>query len=45
VLFSVNLFCFEKQFLAGACTVAFKEFEKFGFEFREICFGGNQEYF
>lgn len=38
-------FCFRKQSHIDTCTVAFKEFEKHGFEFREIGFGGNHVHF
>ncbi|MEI7960804.1 MAG: transposase [archaeon] len=38
-------FCFGKQSHIDACIIAFKEFEKHGFEFREIGFGGNHVHF
>ena len=33
--------CFRKQSHIDTCTIAFKEFEKHGFEFREIGYGKN----
>ena len=38
-------FCFMKQSHIDTCMAAFKEFEKHGFEFREIGFGGNHVHF
>lgn len=37
--------CFLKQSHIDTCTVAFREFEPFGFEFRELGFGGNHVHF
>ncbi len=38
-------YCFLKQSHIDTCTAAFKEFERFGFEFKEIGFGGNHVHF
>ncbi|VVB98988.1 Transposase IS200 like protein [uncultured archaeon] len=38
-------YCFEKQSHIDTCAAAFKEHERFGFEFREIGFGGNHVHF
>ncbi|MDO8633804.1 MAG: transposase, partial [archaeon] len=37
--------CFRKQSHIDTCVEAFKEFEKLGFEFDEIGFGGNHSHF
>ena len=37
--------CFLKQSHIDTCTEAFHELEAFGFEFREIGFGGNHTHF
>lgn len=37
--------CLRKQTVMDTCTDAFREFEKFGFEFSEIGYGGNHVHF
>lgn len=37
--------CLRKQSVMDTCTAALREFEKFGFEFSEIGYGGNHVHF
>lgn len=37
--------CLRKQSVIDDCTTAFKEFERFGFEFGEFGYGGNHVHF
>jgi|TARA_B100000315_G_C14265680_1_gene446307 REP element-mobilizing transposase RayT len=37
--------CLQKQTVMETCTKALREFEKFGFEFSEIGYGGNHVHF
>jgi len=37
--------CLRKQSIMDDCELAFRDFEKFGFEFSEIGFGGNHTHF
>jgi putative transposase len=37
--------CLQKQSIIDDCTLAFKEFENFGFEFKEIGYAGNHVHF
>ena len=37
--------CLRKQSVMDDCTAAFKEFERFGFQYSEIGYGGNHVHF
>ena len=37
--------CLRKQSVMDECTAAFKEFERFGFQYSEIGYGGNHVHF
>jgi REP element-mobilizing transposase RayT len=40
-----NYNCFQKQSHIDTCTQAFRDFERFGFEFRDFGFGGSHVHF
>jgi REP element-mobilizing transposase RayT len=40
-----NYNCFQKQSHIDTCTNAFRDFERFGFEFRDFGFGGSHVHF